>query len=95
MIFLRRIVGDSMLPTLKPGQIVLVSHFKTLRVGSVVVALQNSREVVKRIASITGDWQLQLLGDNQVASTDSRQLGTVPKRHVLGVVIWPNTNSGH
>lgn len=91
MIFLRRVVGDSMCPTLNEGQIVWSSPFKTPKVGDVVVAVQNGREVVKRVDTITDDWQVKLLGDNPHHSTDSRQLGSIPKRNILGVVIWPNT----
>ena len=92
MIFLRRVVGNSMYPTLKEGQIVWSSPFKTPKVGDVVIAVQKDREVIKRIESITDDWQVKLLGDNQQSSTDSRQLGSIPKRNIQGVVIWPKTN---
>lgn len=92
MLFFRRVVGDSMKPTLTDGQIVCVTPFLTPKVGHVVVAILNGREVVKRIATITDDWQVQLLGDNTSQSSDSRKYGTIPKRKILGVVIWPKTN---
>lgn len=79
-----------MLPTLKKGQLVWATHFKTPKVGDVVVALQNGREVIKRIGQISDGWQVQLLGDNPAHSTDSRHLGTIPMRNITGVVIWPN-----
>ena len=78
-----------MLPSLKPNQIVLVSHFKKPQVGSVVVAILNKREVIKRVAAIDERGRVTLLGDNQEASTDSRVHGTIPHRHILGVVVWP------
>lgn len=80
-----------MVPTLKQGQLVWASSFKNPKVGDVVVAVQNGREVVKRVDAITDSWQVRLLGDNTQASTDSRQLGSIPKRHIQGVVFWPNT----
>ena len=89
MIHLRRVVGSSMLPTLKDGQLVIVSTFRSPQVGDVVVAILNKREVIKRITAISKDWHVQLLGDNSSASTDSRHHGSIPKRHILGVVIWP------
>ncbi len=78
-------------PTLRSGQYVLVSLFKRAGVDSVVVAIQNSREVIKRVSHISDNGQVTLLGDNLDASTDSRTHGTIPLRHVLGVVVWPNT----
>ena len=78
-----------MKPTLKNGQIVVTSLFKKPKVGHVVIAIQNKREVVKRIVAIHKDWQVDLRGDNPTASTDSRTHGTVPLRCVQGVVIWP------
>lgn len=88
MIQLRRVVGASMNPTLGNGQIIVVSDLKTPRTGDIVVAVLGGREVVKRIKTIHDDWQVELIGDNLQESTDSRSLGTVPMRHVLGVVVW-------
>jgi len=91
MIFLRKVVGKSMEPTLLEGRVIIATTFKTPKVGDVVVAVQNGREVVKRISKITNDWQVTLLGDNQGHSTDSRHHGSIPKRKILGVVVWPKT----
>lgn len=89
MISIRRVVGNSMLPTLKNGQLVGISSFKKPKVGDVVMAVQNKREVIKRIASIHHNWQVELRGDNTAASTDSRLHGTISMRNVQGVVVWP------
>lgn len=89
MIQVRRVVGNSMLPAYKNGQYVIVSHFKKPSVGAVVIAVQNGKEVMKRVLSIDKNSMLDVRGDNQDQSTDSRQLGKVPMRKVLGVVVWP------
>ena len=89
MISIKRVVGDSMMPTLKDGQLVVVSYFTKPRVGHVVVAIMHKREVIKRIACIHHNWQVDLRGDNPSASTDSRTHGTIPLRNIQGVVLWP------
>lgn len=91
MIFLRRVVGDSMNPTLKDGQIVLCHSIRTFREGQVVVAFMNGREVVKRIKSIENG-RIFLEGDNQDASTDSRTHGSVTDSKIEGVVVWPRVS---
>ena len=81
-----------MQPTLEPGDRVLVRRVgsnPTLRLGSVLVTWHPRRthiRLIKRLNRVdnTGLW---LLGDNPAASTDSRQLGTVPTRLLIGEVV--------
>lgn len=81
---IRRVAGRSMLPSLSPGGIIIA--FRTQpRTGDIVIAHQGGREVVKRVKSIT-DKGVYLVGDNLSESTDSRELGTVPKSAILGVM---------
>lgn len=87
----RRIVGESMVPTLKPGTIVVARKSKMLSVGDIVFARMDGREVVKRIIRITENGYF-LQGDNKGASTDSRTKGLVAPTDILGKVIWPRTN---
>ncbi len=88
----RRVVvtGDSMLPTLQPGDRLLAIVPIGVRPGDLVVVPDPrapERLLVKRLASITNmTWELR--GDNQEFSTDSRAFGTVPKRSILGRVIY-------
>jgi nickel-type superoxide dismutase maturation protease len=81
--------GDSMRPTLEPGDRVLVLRLAP-RAGD-VVALRDprdaSRVLVKRVASIDGDG-IDVRGDNDVASTDSRTFGAVDRDDVLGRVVY-------
>lgn len=87
MLLVRRVVGESMLPTLPPGRIVVAVH-RRMRPGTVVVIQHEGREKIKRIHAIEGA-RVYVLGDNPEASTDSRHFGWLPGSNVLGVVIWP------
>jgi signal peptidase I len=87
----RRIVVDgvSMIPTYRPGEYVwALRRWRPLRAEMVVVVAlpgESSREIMKRVESVTGDtaW---LTGDNGDASTDSRSFGAVPSRAIAWVV---------
>jgi signal peptidase I len=120
-----RVVGTSMVPTLLPGERLLVRRGPSARVhvGAVVVlrqppddwqvcwenlspaagGLAGTRWAIKRVAAVAGEavpepvrravggvavvppGMLVVLGDNS-PSTDSRNWGFLPARHVLGVV---------
>lgn len=82
-----------MLPTLNPDDRVLVRRFAankdTPPVGAVVVAWhpsQPKRRLIKRLESL-GNEGMILLGDNPSSSTDSRQLGPIPRSALIGVVV--------
>ncbi len=88
--------GDSMRPTLTPGDRLLVRYGASPRAGSVVVArLADGTLAVKRaerrVETRTGDAAWWLLGDNP-AGVDSRHRGPVADEDVLGVAVlrvWP------
>lgn len=78
------VVGDSMAPTLLPGDLLLVESWSLRRReplrGEVVLAPDPrwpARVLVKRVAA-AGDGHITLRGDNQAASTDSATFGSVP-----------------
>ena len=87
----RRVVveGDSMRPTLEPGDRLLVLAGGRPRAGA-LVALADPRDpgrvLVKRVAS-SDPQGLEVLGDNPPASTDSRHFGPVPPGALLGRVV--------
>lgn len=88
-LFLRRVVGTSMAPMLKPGQLILATPLRRrLRVGQVVVLRKNNRELIKRIERIEYD-KVFVIGDNPDASTDSRQFGWLDMSTVVARVIRP------
>lgn len=74
-----------MLPILPLGAIVIASGWLRVRVGDVVVARAEGKDIIKRIRTISGD-KLDLAGDN---TTDSTDYGSVAKSQVIGRLIWP------
>jgi len=77
-----------MAPTLLEGDRVLATRGRVRRGVIVVVELGGGRPpAVKRVAARSGPW-LWVLGDAPRVSTDSRQLGWLPRRRVLGVLRW-------
>jgi nickel-type superoxide dismutase maturation protease len=84
------VAGDSMLPDFRPGDRLLVGPPLRVRAGQVVAVVDPrdpDRLMVKRVY---GAWrgQVDVRGDNQTASTDSRQFGRVPRSRVVGRVIY-------
>lgn len=80
-----------MLPTLKPGQDVLVFNwayvFSQPKVRDIVVIKHNGREMVKRIQKIDHR-QIFVQGDNHKESTDSRNFGAIDGSEIIGKVIF-------
>jgi len=90
---LRRFVvrDTSMRPAFDPGDRVLVARWLHPRRGDVVVARdpeQHSLFLVKRVASIEPNGDLALHADNPNVSRDSRHFGPVPRRLIIGRVIY-------
>lgn len=93
------ISGPSMLPTLEPGDHVLVRRTKRPRQGELVVFSDpqaRRRLVVKRVAAARREG-IEVVGDNPGASRDSKDFGLVAYADVLGVVWYryaPQSRSG-
>jgi phage repressor protein C with HTH and peptisase S24 domain len=86
---LRLVRGDSMLPLLKPGRMVVgAGRYAVLRPGDVVIISHGGLEKIKRIQSISRQ-HLFLVGDNQERSTDSRKFGWLHVSVVQAKVVWP------
>ena len=94
--------GRSMIPTLRPGDRLLVETWtygrRSPQVGEVVVAPDPrapTRELVKRVAAVD-DGRITLRGD-AARSTDSRRFGSVPLAAVRARAAfryWPLGRAG-
>lgn len=85
--------GNSMSPTLRDGDRVLVRRSRRIRAGQVVVfaTVRHQRSdppcLVKRVTEVEGE-QFAVAGDNP-RSLGSAQLGVIPRADLLGVVVGP------
>ena len=77
-----------MLPTLKPGQDVLVwCWFIKPKKGDIVAIKHYGKEMIKRI-HLSSDRGIFVIGDNKKESTDSRNFGWISKDQITGKIIW-------
>ena len=87
-----RIIGHSMEPRIKNGELVLLSGipywFKSPRIND-IVAFKDSRDtaMVKRITEIKNG-RYFVLGDNKNESLDSRKFGYITKKQIIGKIIY-------
>ena len=81
--FLRRVDGRSMEPTLSEGDVIICNKKRQYHVSDIVVAVVDGRQVIKRIYGKT-EHKVYLLGDNLIESTDSRQYGPIANELILG-----------
>jgi len=87
---LLKVEGDSMHPTLKSGDVVLIDPGAFIAIGDIVVAqhpYKQSVKLIKRVESIELGGRYVLKGDNPAGSTDSRTVGTIAKADIAGKVI--------
>lgn len=82
---LYKVEGTSMLPTLKPGQRILVYRWGKAKVGDLIVFKKEAKTMVKRVVRVEGE-QRYVKGDNERASSYSREWGSIEEKEVMGVV---------
>jgi nickel-type superoxide dismutase maturation protease len=102
--FRAEVAGDSMLPSLRPGDWLVATRQGRLLQGRVVVVAHPKRSValIKRLAGTPGDVvegirlgadQFLVVGDNEARSIDGRTFGPVQRTAIEGVVrlrYWPH-----
>ncbi len=79
-----------MIPTLAPGDRLLVLRTRRCRVGDICAArdpAESARLLVKRVVSVSAD-RIELAGDNEGASRDSRSFGPVGRRDLVGRAVF-------
>jgi len=100
---LMEVVGDSMTPTLRPGDLVLAEGLTYLRRaprnGEIVVVADPrdpARELIKRVAEVDAEG-VELRGEDPAHSTDSRSFGRVPTSSIRWRAVaryWPPRRAG-
>ncbi|MGC1306029.1 MAG: nickel-type superoxide dismutase maturation protease [Phormidesmis sp.] len=86
------VAGNSMLPTLQPGEEVLVvpvSESAQLSPGDVIVCLHPLKpnlRIIKRVSETFYDGSCYVLSDNAAEGSDSRSFGVVSRQQVIGRV---------
>ena len=93
----RFVVSDtSMQPALRHGDRVLVATWLVPRVGDMVVLRDpeaHSTFIVKRVHQLNAD-NVDVRGDNPYVSRDSRHFGPVPKKLIVGRVVYRYATAG-
>jgi phage repressor protein C with HTH and peptisase S24 domain len=87
-LLLRRVVGASMWPTYRQGEIVVGStNVADVQVGDVVMVEHEGLEKIKRVAD-KRPGEIYVLGDNPTASSDSRSFGWLSEKSVKAKIVW-------
>jgi nickel-type superoxide dismutase maturation protease len=87
-----RVLGPSMVPTLRHGDVVLARRTEMPQVGDVVVVTwvtrPNQLSIKRVMEQEQHGWHVE--GDNAGASTDSRDLGPAEVHGVVVARLWPH-----
>jgi nickel-type superoxide dismutase maturation protease len=85
-----KVEGHSMLPLFNPGDQVLTKKYKTYAIEDVVICrhpFDKNKKLLKKIIQIDKTGRLKVQGINTSDSLDSRQLGLIQSKLVIGKVI--------
>lgn len=80
--------GDSMEPTIRDGDILLVdTSINTVRDNAIYIVIYNGNVLVKRV-NLRRDGSLVLISDNDRHGQETVPLQEVPDLHIAGRVMW-------
>lgn len=82
--------GNSMSPTLENGETVFIKTAKDIKKGDIVLVnhpYKKSVKILKRVAEITEEGKLNLIGDNSSESSDSRSFGLISSKVIIGKAV--------
>lgn len=96
-LFKFEIKGDSMVPTFKENDVVLVNRLSYFlskpKIGDLIVLKRGlprhgkaGQYIIKRIAKIKND-RFFVIGDNKKESTDSRRFGWIDRKDIVGKIL--------
>lgn len=92
------VTGDSMYPTLKDGEIVLLHKTQDVQVDDIIIVTDSTisdKTIIKRVLSVTkigGQKRYWIEGDNKEVSYDSRKFGYIKQDVIEGKIIrWKKT----
>ena len=90
MLFLLKVDGKSMSPSLEPGDFVLASRlYLSLKPNDIIIVNHPIySDIIKRIDRIDENNQLWLKGDNIYHSVSSEKMGAIDKKQLKGKVIY-------
>ena len=89
MLRIVRITGVSLTPEYQPGDYVLVTGLARYAAGDVVVFNHDKLgTLVKRVEHVIPESDSLFVTGSHPDSVDSRQFGPIPRRAVLGRVVW-------
>lgn len=85
--------GMSMEPTYREGDRIIAVRYAVLlppRRGDTAIVRdpRNGKLLLKRIVSIENGGMFRVRGDNDAASTDSREFGLLSREHIVAKVFW-------
>lgn len=88
MLYLLRVTGDSMSPTLEEGHAVvgLSPRLLAVKPGRIIAFRRGDDLYIKRALTREGDGWF-VVGDNPTRSTDSRRFGPVPLSAIRAVAV--------
>jgi nickel-type superoxide dismutase maturation protease len=91
-----RVTGNSMLPTFQTGDRLLIGPAGRVRAGQVVAIAdpRSARRLLVKRVHAADRRGLDVRGDNEAASTDSRQLGLIPRSKLAGRVVYRYAPAG-